>query len=264
MNKKSGTQKPSVQQERLLSGKSPKDFQESYPFFKFLFALLRWVRRYPCVLLGVIFIPLSFFFYFTIAPAIGDSAGLAVGSWKGTTDGIAEGIKAGTEAALSAEDIVMKVENKMASSGNLQVLLVDLRLTDLYQQGDKYAALFCIKGDGIFSVDLTQSQATYSETQNQITITIPEPVFTSYLDDSALETLADYGRPIFNGSTINGYNGYLNSRMQIEQNLQEKLYGYDTMMEQAKTSALAQVELLARSVCGSTALVDVQFIEGEG
>lgn len=187
-----------------------------------------------------------------------------MGSWRGVTQGYAAGLEDGTEAGLSAQDIEANIVNKMTVSGNLQVLLVDLRLTDLYQHGNDYAALFGIKGEGVFSVDLTQSQVTYSEAQNEITITIPKPVFTPYLDDSSLETFAEYTRPLFNGSTQNGYRGYLNSRAQIEQRIQSELAGYDKMVQQAEDSALRQVELLAKSVSGSGASVTVQFVEGEG
>jgi len=195
------------------------------------------------------------------APAIGTAAGSAIGSWRGVSAGLAEGAKAGKEAGLSAEDTEARIGNKMTETGNLQVMLVDLNLTDLYQQGKYYAVLWRMQGEGVFSVDLTQSRVSCNQAENKITITIPEPVFTSYLDDSTVESLAEHKDPLWNGSTVDGYRGYLNSRSQVERKVQEEML---SMVDQAKLSALSQVELLARSVCGCSASVQVGFMEEEG
>lgn len=204
-------------------------------------------------------------------PALSEEVGTALGSWRGVMQGIAtgaaEGAKAGKEEGLSAKDTTVKIGSKMTETGKLQVMLVDLKLTDLYQQGPPkspdYAALWTMKGEGVFTVDLTRAKAAYDETEHQITIEIPEPEFTPYLDDSAVEMLAEYPaarRFLFNGSTANGYQGYLNSRTQINRKVQEEM---QSMRDRAEASALQQVELLARSVCGSTASVRIRFAEGE-
>lgn len=204
-------------------------------------------------------------------PALSKDAGTALGSWRGVMQGIASGaeagVKAGKEEGLSAKDTTIKIGNKMTETGKLQVMLVDLKLTDLYQQGPpkapEYAALWTMKGEGVFTVDLTQAKAAYQETENQISIEIPEPVFTPYLDDSAVEMLAEYPsskRFLFNGSAANGYQGYLNSRTQIDRKVQEEML---TMLDRAEVSALHQVELLARSVCGSTVSIQISFAKEE-
>lgn len=225
--------------------------------------LWRWGILAICVLLFAGSIA-----FVRYVPARGKEVGTALGSWSGVMQGIASGAeagaKAGKEEGLSAKDTTVKIGSKMTETGKLQVMLVDLKLTDLYQQGPQkspdYAALWTMKGEGVFTVDLTQAKAAYHEAENQITIEIPEPEFKAYLDDSAVEMLAEYQRAIFNGSTVNGYQGYLNSRTQIDRKVQEEELA---MLDQAKESALRQVELLARSVCGSTASIQISFAKAE-
>lgn len=256
-------QRQLTQQDQLPPDQHSNPHRDPLSFPETLLSIFGWIFRNPLLVFCSIVLILSMCFWIVIAPVIGTSAGLAIGSWKGATS-IPEGIQSGTEAGLSAKDTTARIENEMTVSGNLQVLLVDLQLTDLYQQGNDYAALLSIRGEGVFSVDLTQSRVVYSEAQNQITITIPSPTFKHDLYDSSLETIAEYKRSVFNGSTANGYHGYLNSRAQIDSQIQDKLPGYSEMVKQANTSALTQVELLAKSVCGSTASVTVQFDKGEG
>lgn len=228
--------------------------------------LMQLLRGHPvqnilALVLLALFV-LSMVYYF-IAPGLGISAGLAVGSWQGVTEGLSKGAADGKEEGLSAKDIEVAVTNKMTASKRLQVLLVDLLLTDLYKQGNDYAAIFGIRGEGIFTVDLVQSRAVYSAEQNRIALTIPEPEFTPYLDDSSLEVIAEYERPLFNGSTKDGYQGYLNSRTITVERVKAELSDYDALVEQAKDSAIEQVTALAKSVCGSDASIDVQFAREE-
>lgn len=225
---------------------------------------LKVFHKNPLMTFGVLAFLVSLVFCLIIAPMLGKSAGVALGSFRGVTQGIADGAEAGKQKGLSAEDTVVTIGTKMAEAGKLQVMLADLRLSDLYKQGPEknpqYAALLEMKGEGVFTVDLTQAEAVYDASENQINITIPEPVFTPYLDDSTLEVLAEYQSPLFDGSTADGYTGYLNSRERLEEEAQEKM---SAMMEPAKASALTQVELLARSICGSSASVQVGFAGGE-
>lgn len=137
-------------------------------------------------------------------------------------------------------------------------MLVDLQLTDIYRQGDTYAALLALKGDGVYSVDLSQSITTYDKANDKITIEIPEPTFDAYLDDSTIEIIAEYQHWLLNGNTLDGYTGYLNSREQIAEKVQNE-FGTGDMMDQAKAIALRQTDSLARSVCGSEASVEVLF-----
>lgn len=173
----------------------------------------RWSYRHLWIILYIILFA-SIFFYLFIASPIGKSAGMATGSFKGVTSGIQKGADAGEKSGLSAKDMEAKIVDKITSSGNLEVLLVDICLTDLYTQGNDYATLFTLKGEGVFTVNLLQSQTTYDPIKDQVTIKLPQPEFTPYLDDSAIEKLTEYKRPLFNGSTEKGYKGYLNTREQ--------------------------------------------------
>lgn len=240
----------------------PRKRQKNLAEQKLLRLLLGHPVRNMLVAILLTLLILSAVYYFT-APGLGTSAGLAVGSWKGVTEGLSEGAADGKEEGLSAKDIEVAVTNKMTASKRLQLLLVDLLLTDLYQQGNDYAAIFGIRGEGVFTVDLTQPHAVYSADQSRITIMIPEPEFTPYLDDSSLEVIAEYTRPLFNGSTRNGYQGYLNTRNITVERVKSELSGYDALVEQAKASAIEQVTRLAKSVCGSKASVNVQFVEAK-
>lgn len=229
-----------------------------------LLQFLKSFRKRPLVMIGALLFAFSLAFCLFIAPKAGTAAGTAIGSFRGVTQGIAAGAKAGKDQGLSAEDTVVTIGTKMAETGNLQVMLADLRLSVLHLDGPekhpKYAALLEMKGEGVFTVDLTQAEAVYDASEDQINITIPEPVFTPYLDDSTLDVLAEYQPWLRDGSTADGYISYLNSRERLEEEAQEKM---SAMIEPAKASALTQVELLARSICGSSASIQVDFAGGE-
>ncbi len=122
----------------------------------------------------------------------------------------------GKEEGLSAKDTKVRIENKILETGKLQVMLVDMNLTDLYQQGESYAALLAMRGEGIFSVNLTQAEVIYDAKDDIISIVVPTPEFVPYLDDSEVETIAEYKASLFDGKTEDGYQGYLNSREEIE------------------------------------------------
>lgn len=271
MDQKNENRDRIVRQDHMVENQPPKKKKEHSQFLKNFLQIWNWFLKRPFVALSSLLLLVSLVFCLFVAPAIGMAAGTATGSFRGVTQGIAAGAEAGKEAGLSAEDTTVKIGNKMEETKRLEVMLVDLKLTDLYQQGPEnnpqYAALFTIKGRGVFSVDLTQSDATYSETESQITITIPKPAPEVYLDNSTFEIVrdnnghnAEYKRPLFDGSTANGYQGYLKSDDQVKRKAQEEML---TMIEPAKIAAKEQVELLAKSICGSTVSIKVNFIEEE-
>lgn len=232
------------------------------------FSVWQWLFLHRS--LWPILIPIAAFAFMWVAPAISSPAGIAIGSWKGVTDGLSDGYEAGEAAGLSAEDTTVTISNKIKQNEKLQVLLIDLKLSDLFTEGaapivggPKYAALFLLRGTGVFTVDLAQSEVKPQFGSDGILIQIPSPEFTLYLDDSGIETLATYpkGWRLFDGSTAKGYTGWLNSRSQIDQRVQSELLGYDDLMASARASALKQVEQLAQSICGSRKSVTVQFFE---
>ena len=72
----------------------------------------------------------------------------------------------------------------------------------------------------------------------------------------------DYKAPLFDGTSKNGYTGYLNSREKINQRVEEELAENDAMLTQARNSALQQVGELAKAICGNTP-IEIRFTEGE-
>ena len=210
-------------------------------------------------------------FAFLIAPAIGSSVGMAVGSYEGVTEGLNDGKIDG----LSAEDTTAIFVNKLKETQKLQVLLMNLQLTDLYMQPENkkndpdYAALFAFNGEGVFTVDLAKSEAKKDPESGKIFIHIPQPDFDVYIDDSSIEKVdgAEYKAPWYkgNGSTADGYTGWLNSREQLDKKVKEEMLRDDGPMEQARASALRQVRQLAESLCKDGTTVEICFFEeGEG
>ena len=210
-------------------------------------------------------------FAFLIAPAIGSSVGMAVGSYEGVTEGLNDGKIDG----LSAEDTTAIFVNKLKETQKLQVLLINLQLTDLYIQPENkknnpdYAALFAFNGEGVFTVDLAKSEAKKDPESGKIFIHIPQPDFDVYIDDSSIEKVdgAEYKAPWYkgNGSTADGYTGWLNSREQLDKKVKDEMLRDDGPMEQARASALRQVMQLAESLCKDGTTVEICFFEeGEG
>lgn len=214
-------------------------------------------------------------FAFLIAPAIGSSVGMAVGSYEGVTKGLIDGYNDGKIDGLSAEDTTAVFVNKLKETQKLQVLLMNLQLTDLYMQPENkkndpdYAALFAFNGEGVFTVDLAKSEAKKDPESGKIFIHIPQPDFDVYIDDSSIEKVdgAEYKAPWYtgNGSTADGYTGWLNSSKQLDKKVKEEMLRDDGPMEQARASALRQVRQLAESLCKDGTTVEICFFEeGEG
>lgn len=243
-----------VDKEMTLKGSSRK---------KILPALLGMVRRMRIFIVVLVLFAIALCVDLYFAPLLGKSCGAAVGSFEGVSNGISSGAAAGKEAGLSAEDMQVRIGNEIKMEEKLQVLLVDLKLTDIYTQGESYAALFSLAGEGVFTVNLTAAKISIDELEKTVEIQIPEPDFDVYFDDSEVETLAEYQRAVFDGSTRDGYTGYLNTRNLAPEKVRQEMFGYDTIMEQAKDSALQQVRMLCQAVCENDFDVEVSFLEAE-
>lgn len=226
----------------------------------------RWISKNLYLAAFLLFlIALASFLY---APSWGDSlgntvgraAGIAKGSFYGITEGAEKGYEEGKKKGLSAEDTVARIGTTLLETQNLQVLQVDSKLSYVHRVGDYYAALLTMPCTGIFTVDLEKSEAVLREDGSML-IVIPEPEFTPYIDMGNIETLAEYKtNSLFDGNAKDGYDGFLNSMEQLKNKTESVMTGYGTLEEQAKQVAKEQVEQLARSVCGSSKVVEVQFI----
>lgn len=180
----------------------------------------------------------------------------------GVTEGITKGAEAGKEEGLSAKDAEVRIGTLLKETQNLQVLQVKFDLSDIYQQGKDYAALFVLPCTGVFTVDLEQSEVALQNNGNML-ITIPKPQFTPYFDVSEAETLAEYPEgKTYKGDAKDGYDGFKNSLERLKKNVEAEMIGYKNLSEQAEIAAKEQVENLAKSICGQNCSVSVQFEEG--
>ena len=258
------TSVPELQEERKRTKQRRKKKSVKFSDVLFWFSMHRQAALFLLPVAAAVFA-------FLIAPAIGSSVGMAVGSYEGVTEGLNDGKIDG----LSAEDTVTMFVNKLKETQKLQVLLMNLQLTDLYIQPENkkndpdYAALFAFNGEGVFTVDLAKSEAKKDPESGKIFIHIPQPDFDVYIDDSSIEKVdgAEYKAPWYkgNGSTADGYTGWLNSREQLDKKVKEEMLRDDGPMEQARAPALRQVRQLAESLCKDGTTVEVCFFEeGEG
>ena len=175
----------------------------------------------------------------TIGQAWGNTTGWAIGTYKGITEDIPAGRRDGKEAGLSAEDITVEIGNEIESLGNgkLEVLTASVKLKDFRQIGDDYAALYVMKGEVVFSIDLNKVKIEYSDNNSEVFITIPEPEVELFMDEGDAELLCEYESPFFNGSAQDGMKANLNSRKQIIKNSVSQIENYDYLMTLAKDEA---------------------------
>lgn len=124
MNEKDENQGKVVRQNRMAENQPPKKQKKQHQFSKSFPQIFNWFLKRPFVALISLLLLGSLVFCLFIVPAIGMTAGAAMGSFQGVTQEIATGAEAGKEAGLSAEDTTVKIGNKMTETGNLQAILV--------------------------------------------------------------------------------------------------------------------------------------------
>lgn len=190
---------------------------------------------------------------------IGNTVGTIVGNAAGSYDGWNQGFEEGKTEGLSAQDTVGVISSAINTAGKLHVLRAKVLINNALEVGTtdpdsftssliggkKYSALFNYKGQVDFVVDLRQAQI---ESENgTITIVLPPPVATLTVDESKIETLAEWQKIVFNGSDLDGVNAYNNSIAAIKEKTAEDLQNYDLLLDMAKSSAIKQIETLAES-----------------
>ena len=215
------------------------------------------------IILGALCITSIIFFFVAVLPVIkvaesfvqiasgasGQVTGVAVGTVEGIIQGVPSGYADGAEAGLSAEDtavvIANSIETDLKSLGRLQVLAANIDLTTDHEEGKKYQALYLLRGQYVFTIDMNKADITYEG--GQITIVLPQPEIESSINHSETELLAEWERKYFNGSTIEGFKAYLNSILQIEAASLEKI---NVLSKQASEFAREQVLAIANAVRG--------------
>lgn len=198
----------------------------------------------------------------SIGGKLGDAVGWAIGSFNGFTTGRKEGGEAGKKEGLSAKDTSVIVANKIKETGNLEVLVAGIKMTNLNKVGNNdYAALFLVKGNAVFSVNLKNISVELSDDFSTATVTVPDVTADIYIDDSATEKLAEYQKGKFTGSAEDGFTEYLNTSNQLADKAEESISNYDQLKEVARSSAKKQVTNMVKSFNSRIVDVDIEFSE---
>lgn len=190
---------------------------------------------------------------------LGKAVGKAAGSLEGVTEGREAGIEAGQDAGLSAEDTEADIATRLKEVANLEVLVASVKLNDFHSIGkDKdYAALYLLKGDAIFSVDLSDMDVSLKG--NELKIVLPQPKVNLIIDESQTEKVAEYQKHFFSGSAAAGMEAYLNTMKKLTEEPEKAIANYDFLMESARESAEKQVRQLASSVSIQKRNVSISF-----
>ena len=184
---------------------------------------------------------ISFILLFTIVWFSGDlfgkKVGIAYGSYEGLTEGLNQGYQDGKETGKSAEDMEIRIINEFEKIRKLEVLITSVKFTDMNQYGDdvKYAALYLLKGNAVFTVDLSRVEIQFVD--ESIVIKVPKPEVELHIENSQIQKVADYQKMFFNGSAEDGFDDYLNSMDKIQKNAEEKISNYGTLEEIAEKEA---------------------------
>lgn len=191
----------------------------------------------------------------------GTIVGSAIGSFEGITKGRSEGKEAGKTAGLSAEDTETEIANEIQKVANLEVLVASVKVTDMHSIGEdnEYSALYLIKGEVVFSVDLESARVKLQN--DKLFITLPTPTGKLYFDQSQIDKAAEYQEYYFSGSAEAGYDAYLNTMEKLHKATAEELDNYDVLLDAARESAERQVTQLVTSANMKNRNVNVEFEE---
>ena len=191
-----------------------------------------------------------------LGSAAGKAAGAAIGSLQGITKGNAAGLQDGKAEGLSAKDTTIDITDIM-EMGKLEVLVATTTIENLNKMGNDYAALYLLRGDVVFTVDLQQASFD-TETD---TLSIPQPMPTCYFDPVEIQKIAEYQKTFFSGSTEDGFTEYLNSLKQLENSFTDLIENYDNLLASAQTAAIHQVKQIAENMSINSGQIHVDFLE---
>lgn len=196
-----------------------------------------------------------------IGKDMGTIVGKAIGSFTGITEGREMGEMAGKAAGLSAEDTYVDIAAELRNVTNLEVLVASVKLNDMHSVGEDYAALYLLKGDAVFSVDL--SKAIVEEREDGLYISVPSPTMELIFDQSKIQKVAEYQKHYFSGSTEAGLDAYLNTMKKIVEETEKSLSNRETLQASAEESARKQIEQLVNAVSLKKQAVQISFQEKE-
>lgn len=187
----------------------------------------------------------------------GNMVGSAIGSFTGITEKFPEGWDKGKEEGLSAKDTKVELKNTLTEVCNLEVLVAGFKLNNYHQVGDKYAALYLLKANAVFTVDLSQSNVNISDDNKTLFITLPQPDITVYFDENSIEKAEEYQRKFFNGNAEDGFDAYINSMENIESSARLSIQNDESFMQSARDSAEKQIRQIASGVCLNNEKIEV-------
>ncbi len=195
----------------------------------------------------------------TFGGQTGNKVGKLVGSFAALTD-YQEAYAEGKEKGLSAEDTTVDIASELKDVENLDVLVATVKLNHVHDIGDEYAALYLLRGEVVFSVDLSKVQV--EEKDDTITIKIPKPEMDFSINASETEKISEWQKYFFSGSSEDGYKAYINSMKQIYKKTPEEIANYDSLVLSADEAAKAQVIQLATAlITDNKKEVSVEFLE---
>lgn len=192
--------------------------------------------------------------------AVGNTVGTATGTLQAATvvvpayqDGKAEG--------LSAKDTEVVI-NRIKEVGKLDVLAANAKMTNVIEDGDKYAALLEMGADVVFSVDISRANLLFGE--NVVEIVLPKPEVEFSFDSTQTRLVEEWGRLFLNGSTKDGIDLYISSLKEIKQDAKDYISEYQYLESRAQESAKKQIAELAQMFMENNTVVNVRFDETEG
>lgn len=183
----------------------------------------------------------------------GSAAGAAIGSVEGAVQGAPDGYAEGKEEGLSAKDTEAEIANTIEGSvkelGKLEVLAANVDLTTYHTLGKKYGALYLARGSAVFTVNLGETIVTRQN--GSILIRLPKPVAEITIDPSETETIAEWQRKYFAGTSSEGFEAEINSFKEMSDVSEDEVANYSELQELASESAIKQVEEIANAVRGN-------------
>lgn len=172
---------------------------------------------------------------------------------------IVKGYDAGKKAGLSAKDTEQQMKNTVEEIGKLEVLVANVKIPEYHSVGQKYAAMYLFRGSAVFTVDLTKTNIIVNN--SDIQVLIPKPVAEVKIDNKETERIMHRSAKIFNGSTEDGLEAYLNTLKAVDQVSTERISNYSELSEMAKQAAKLQLQDIINNISGSGKNITFSFIE---
>lgn len=176
-------------------------------------------------------------------------------------DAIVKGYNAGKKEGLSAKDTELQMKNTVDEIGKLEVLVANVKIPEYHSVGQKYAAMYLFRGSAVFTVDLTKANINVNDNNTDIQVLIPKPVAEVRIDNKETERIIHRAAKIFNGSTEDGLEAYLNTLKAVDQVSTERISNYSELSEMAKQAAKLQLQDIIKNICGNGKNITFSFIE---